>query len=213
MKKHILIFLLIGIAFSAHSQSNTYPPNGFGITFGGGYNFDSGKMTDYLSRNGGMNINLHGFYKRFVFGLEMMPAFPTIKQDILLQQNSYIWERGESITLSRVAPSFGIRLIESGRFSLIPFAGISFNYAGYSEDEIEDNPDLRKLKFPTSVTPIVGVDLDFTITQLKAFDITPVLKAGIRATYWPNVITTQGGSMRGQTLFVGVNLKLNFYFF
>jgi hypothetical protein len=107
-----------------------------------------------------------------------------------------------------VTPVIGYNLLRYQRLSITPFAGISFNSASPSEEEINDNPDLKGISLGTSVTPVVGLDVDFRLNKITNYS-SGIWILGFRTAYYPNVITTQGGGMRGQTLFVGLTLKMN----
>jgi hypothetical protein len=187
-----------------------YGDYGFALSIGGGYNFNSGRVTDYINQNGGMTVDFSFYLKKWYIGLYMMPSFGKIKKDIEIKKNGKIWEAGNDISILKIAPVIGYNILKYKRFNVTPFAGISFNSASPSEDEKKDDPYLKDVKLGVSVTPVVGMDVDYRIkikSSNYAYD-PGFLTVGLRTAYYPNVITNQGGNMKGELFFVGLTLKV-----
>ncbi|MDR0542645.1 MAG: hypothetical protein LBH19_10630 [Dysgonamonadaceae bacterium] len=193
---------------------------GFGMNIGGGYHFASGAITDRLSQRGGLNMDMNFYYKKFTLGLSVNSSFGTVLQDITLKQNGKIRSAGERIEVNKVSIYLGMKVWEYKRWTLTPFAGVSFNSADHSSGEIRDNPELKDIHFGTSITPVAGFDLDFRLNEIKPVSSSygyggywePLVWAiGIKTAYYPNVITTQGQELKGSSLFVGLSFKMNFF--
>jgi hypothetical protein len=194
---------------------------GFGMDMGGGTHFASGLVTDWISQRGGMILGINFYYKKFNIGFLVIPSLGKVLQDIPLKQNGKIWPAGENIGVNKASIIGGMKVWEYKRIALSPFAGVSFNSSGYSDQEIKNNPELKDINFKTSVTPVVGFDLDFRLNEIRpAFNPyayyykgywTGIYTIGIKTAYYPNVITTQGKELKGSTWFAGLFFRMNFF--
>lgn len=196
---------------------------GFGWDFGGGAHFASGPITDRISQWGGLTMNFNFYAKKFHIGFSVISSFGRVLQDIQLKQNGKTWGAGESAEIDKLSITGGMKIWEYKRASLSPFAGVSFHSAGYSDQEIRDNPELKDINLGTSIAPVLGFDLDFRLNE-QPLSIPPYgyygvyhtlplyfWALGVKVAYYPNVITTQGPNLRGSACFVGVVAKMNFF--
>ncbi|MDR1526971.1 MAG: hypothetical protein LBS46_04775 [Dysgonamonadaceae bacterium] len=195
---------------------------GIGMDMGGGIHLASGPVTDWISQHGGAAMSLNVYYKRFNIGFSIVSSFGRVLQDIDLQQNDKTWPAGERIEVDKMSVTGGIKAWEYKKITLSPFAGVSFNSSAYSDKEIKENPELKDIHLGTSVTPVVGFDLDFRLNAIRPAS-NPygynyyggywpgIYTLGIKTAYYPNVIATQGKDLRGSTWFVGLFYKMNFF--
>ena len=189
---------------------------GFGMYLGGGYHVASGPVTDWITQRGGASLGFSLYIKKFSLNFALISSFGTVLQDIHLKQNRLIWPAGERIEIDKFSIDLGMKVVEYKRLSLSPFVGVAFSSTSHSDQEIEDNPALKDVELGTSITPVVGFDLDFRLNKIKPVAIyyggkPSIWAIGIKTAYYPNVITTQGEALRGKTFFVGLSLKMNFF--
>jgi hypothetical protein len=187
----------------------------FDVAFGGGVHFASGPVTDWFGQGGGIDMDMHFHYKRFRLGLSVISSFGKIKQDIALP-GGLDWREGQQIEVDKVAIHAGFRVLDYRRLDVTPFAGISFNAASHPYNAQRDASELKKLKLETSLSPVVGVDINIKLTQMNAYSSGyfshPAVQtsAGIKAAFYPRLITTQGEAMTGQTAYIGLYLRMGF---
>jgi hypothetical protein len=193
---------------------------GYGFLAGGGVSFLSGEIINFLSQTGGVSMDFHIYCKKLFIAFSISTSSGSIKQDIYLKQNSHVWPVGNDINILRIAPLVGMKVLEYKRFSMTPFVGISFNTATPMQQDIEENPYLKNVDLETSITPLVGLDADFTLNRIIArndsysiyyYNTTTLFSVGLRVAYWPTLITTQGQGMRGQLFFTGITLKADLF--
>jgi hypothetical protein len=192
----------------------------FGVSLGGGVHLDSGKMTDRIDFNrGAFVLTLDGYFKRFYFGLGVTAFGGHAKEDLPVKNKNRIWPKGEFIPLTMVHPIIGFKAFEYKKFRLTPFAGVSFNMAQPDEKSIDNNPDLQGLSLGTSVTPLTGFDIDFSLTDLSklkpradaAYNPNCCVLIGLKGMYSPGIITNQGSNLTGNTFILGLSVKILFF--
>ena len=190
---------------------------GLGMNFGGGYHFPSGSITDWISQSRGASIGFNFYYKKFSFGLSVISSSGKVLQDITLKQNGKIWSAGEKIEVDKFSIDLGMKVWEYKRLTFSPFAGIAFVSGNFGQTD----PELKDIKLGTSITPVVGGDLDFRLNKVKSTPPTnkpyyygygaDIWIIGIKTAYYPNLIRTQGPELRGQTWFMGLSFKMNVF--
>jgi hypothetical protein len=186
----------------------------FDVAFGGGAHFASGPITDWMSQSAGISMDLHFYYKRFRLGMSVIASFGTVKKDIALPDNT-VWQAGQRVEVDKVAIHAGFRAFDYKCWEVTPFAGLSFNQASHPYDAQRDSPEIKKLKLETSLSPVVGADINIKFYQAdsyaSAFFSHPAmqLSAGIKAAFYPRLITTQGHDMLGQTVYLGLYLRMS----
>lgn len=192
----------------------------FGCSFGGGVHFDSGNITDHIDFSQGTFVmTLDAYYKRLYFGLGITAFGGKAKEDIRIKNKDQVWPEGEHIPVTMVYPVIGFKAFEHKRFRLTPFAGVSFNSMQPSENAVNDNPDLKGLSFGTSMTPLVGFDIDFSLTDLTKIkprvdsDYNPncCFLIGLKGMYMPGIITNQGSNLTGNAFVLGLSIKVLFF--
>ncbi|MDR3061922.1 MAG: hypothetical protein LBU57_07400 [Dysgonamonadaceae bacterium] len=190
----------------------------WGISLGGGVHLDSGNMTDHIDFSQGAFVMMFDvFYKKFYFGLGLTAFGGNAREDIRIKSKDQVWPKGEFIPVTMCYPVIGFKALEYKRLKLTPFAGVSFNFAKPSEEAVSDNPDLKGLSFGTSVTPLVGFDLDFSLTDLTKVkprtDYNPngCFLVGLKGMYMPGIITNQGSNLTGNMFMLGLSVKVLFF--
>ncbi len=190
----------------------------WGMTIGGGAYFTSGNVSEYIDFYPAFfNVSLDAFYKKMYFGLYLTASGSDVKKDIQIKNKNQVWPAGENLPLALIAPCIGFNALEYKRAKLVPFAGVSFNFAQPSQNAIDDNPDLENLSLGTSVTPLFGFNLDFALNDMKKIkpqhygEPSNCSYLGLQAMYMPNIFTTQESRLTGGVFMLGLTFK--FFFF
>jgi hypothetical protein len=192
--------------------------------FGGGGHFASGAITDWLTQGAGIFMDINFNYRQCRFGLAIVSSFGTVKRDIPLP-NRYEWPASKFIEVDKFSLSLGYRVLQGKKIILTPYGGISFNSASFNTNYNDYDYDYWKnVRLATSISPVVGCDLDFTLASIKSgyypyFYYYPYynpnmrmdMLLGLKAAFYPNLITTQGDALKGNTFFIGLSLKCKFY--
>jgi len=190
----------------------------FDMQMGGGYHWASGTITDRLTQAGGIVMGLNLMYKKMIFGLSIIPSFGRTKQDIPLP-NGYEYPQNLGIDITKFTLTLGYTVWNHKRFSLSPFAGVSFNsFGNLSDEEKKDYPEWENFKIETSKSPVFGFDFDCVIATMKIpnyyYDVSNMESScslGLKVAYYPNLIANFRPNLHGQTLFIGLSLKASYY--
>jgi hypothetical protein len=139
---------------------------GIGYDFGGGVSVFDGNIAQTLGTGGSFHLGLDVMYARLMFQMKLLVSLGSIKNDIELGHT--VWEKESGVSLVTPELSLAFSVIDTDLLRIAPFGGISPFLLSPNEKSIEDNPDLKDIKF-NSPGYVFGLNFDWKFGDKHTF--------------------------------------------
>lgn len=163
----------------AETEAIAYTPMpfGYGLNLGIGYIYPTGTLSDAFSPAVQFVIGLDLSYRRLHLSAEGGIGQVKNQADILIngEQNSALWRKGKHTDFSTFHLDLGYDIINSSKFRLAPFAGMSItDFSNVKKEEGKDKVNMHILDINASF----GLCFDYKFSTIAS--ITPSFWLGHR---------------------------------
>ena len=179
-----------------------------GCSIGLGPTYISGKIAGYLSTKICLSFALNVNYRQWYYSLVVQGIFANLKKDIHAD-NGAIWKTGKPAIISAFGLSFGYS-VNSKYLKMSPLIGIAVSECAPSEQQMENNNELRGVGIHWGIASMYGIDTDVKLYKMFPFMARNdfLTSLNVRLTYIPEMFGNVNGRYSGDMFFVALGIGL-----
>lgn len=139
---------------------------GLGFDFFSGYGVFDGKLGEYFGGVVPIGVAFDIQYKSLILYLRDYIGFSKTKKDIPFEED--VWKKNETSLVFLPEATLGLEVLNSKKFKIAPFAGISSLDLGPTLNNSESE-DYDKIDLDFTSAPCLGINLDIKLKPIYNF--------------------------------------------